>query len=270
MWSAAIALVGAVGYGEFVRDWRAQRSDQSARQAISVNYSLSLVNYNHLLARMKQEYGERVSTNMDFQSGIIEVVLDGKVIETHVENKTLSDVYGIFMIGPKDAVNTRFPFDLAADQNLANLDRSVRERLKTHFKQVPGEWFEFGDKDWVIDRCVSLPTGLGLGVVGDALRLRKGTACVVTWKGSQPGSMLVSVSRADGDPWMRPFTRRICRAITEIALKRFNPGEPDSPKYAACILADRPAYASARKSLTVGVYSIGPGNELAVMEWTAQ
>jgi hypothetical protein len=41
---------------------------------------------------------------------------------------------------------------------------------------------------------------------------------------------------------------------------------PDSPKYAACILADRPDYATARESLTLSVYSVEAGNTLAWMQ----
>ena len=265
---AVIALAGAIFYGELVRDWRVPRSDQTARHALSTTYGLSLVAYNKLLAEMKQQYGDRASTNMDLQTGIIQVVLDGEVIETRAETKALADVYGIIMIGPKDTATTRFPFRLAADQNPASPDRSVRDMLKNHFKRAPQEWFEFTDQDWTIDRCAPLPRGLGLGFVGEGLRLREGISCVATWKAPQPGSMLISVSRADGDPWMRPFTRRLCRAITEAALKRFEPAQPDSPNYAACILADRPVYASAQRSLVMGVYSVGSSCELALMEWT--
>jgi hypothetical protein len=61
--------------------------------------------------------------------------------------------------------------------------------------------------------------------------------------------MLVSVGRFDGDPWMRPFGRRLCRDIVDAALERFDPDESNGPKYATCILADRPAYVSALPGL---------------------
>jgi hypothetical protein len=78
--------------------------------------------------------------------------------------------------------------------------------------------------------------------------------------------MLISVERADGAPWMRPFSRRIYRAIVDDALERFNPDQSDGPRYAGCILADRPAYVSAQKSLVVEMYAVGPHNRLARME----
>jgi hypothetical protein len=264
--TAAVAFAGAIAYGEFVLDWRVQGSDQRARFTMAVTHSLSLINYNKLLAEMKQKYGDRATTSMEIDTGFIQVTLDGEVIETRAEKKELRGVYGIVVIGPKDAVTMRFPFSIAPKEDLASVTRSVADWFRNRFKEAPRDWLEFTDNDWTIDRCASLPDGLGLGAVGKALRMREGASCVVTWKGPQPGSMLVSVGRADGDPWMRPFVRRLCRAITQAALERFNPARPDSPKYAACIMADRPEYVSAQKSLTIGIYSVGPGNDLARME----
>lgn len=262
----AIACAGAVAHGELVRDWRVPRSDQTARYTMGVTYSTLFANLRNLAAESKRKYGERAKTSLEVDGGAINVILDGKIIETHEEYRTFNSVFGLFVIGPNNAVTMRFPFSLAPQQDSSSLNRSVREWFKNRFKRAPQEWLEFNDRDWTIDRCARLVTGLGLGVVGSVLRLREGTACVVTWKGLQPGSMLVSVSRADGDPWMRPFIRRLCRSITEAALKRFNPDEPNSPKYAACILADRPAYVSAQESLSVDVYAVGPNNALARME----
>jgi hypothetical protein len=266
IWTVAIALIGAIAYGELVSDWRIPCSDQISRFTVSVTHGMSLVDHNRFVAEMKEKYGARASTALAIDSGVIQVSLDGKVIETREQKKTLESVFGIFVIGPKEAVKMRFPFALAAKQDLKGLNRSVADWFKNYFKGSPKAWFEFSDKDWTIDRCVSLPAGLGLGAIGDALRLCEGTSCVVTWKGPQSGSMLISINGADGDPWMRPFARRLCRTVTEAALKRFNPEAPDSPKYAACILVDRPDYVSAQESLAIGVYSIGSGNALARME----
>lgn len=262
----AVTIIGAITYGELVYDWRTSRSNQSISHAISVTHGLSVASYNKHAAEMVQKYGERVKTSLAVDTGIVEVRLDSKVVETHQEEKTLESVYGMLVIWSRNGiVSTWFPFSLAAHQNLATLDLTVADQLRNRFKR-PKAWFEFSDKDWTIDRCEALPAGLGLGAVGNMLRLREGTACVVTWKGPQPGSMLISINRADGDPWMRPFAGRICRGITQAALKRFDPAAPGSPKYAACILADRPAYASARESLTLSVYSVGAGNTLAWMQ----
>lgn len=266
IWTAAIALVGAIAYGEFVEDWRIQRSDQSARFTMRVGAGASIADYNRLQAAMTEKYGARTETSLHIDTGITEVRLDGKLLETHPELKKISDVSGIFVFGPDENVTTRFPFEVGADFVRATSNQGIHDDLKSHFKRAPPVWFEFKDSDWTIDRCISRPRDLGLGLIGNVLLLRGGTYCVVTWKGKQPGTMLISVSVADGDPWMRPFTRRLCREITEVALKNFDPLAADSPRYAACILADRPSYVSARKSLAISAYSVGPNNRLARIE----
>jgi len=263
----AIAFIGAIAYGELVLDWRIPRSDQTARTTMRVSYMISLVAYNKLKAETKEKYGDRAQITFDTEAGFIEVKLDSRVIERREEKRKLEDVFGIFVIGPNDAIRMRFPFALEAGQDIKQLRQSLADSFKHQFDRAPKQWLEFTDKDWTIDRCVSLPSGLGLGSLGDTLRLREGTACVVTWKGPQSSSMLIGVNRADGDPWMRPFIRRLCRGITEAALKRFDADTSDSPKYAACILADRPDYVSAQKSLAADLYSVGPGNALARMNW---
>jgi len=55
---------------------------------------------------------------------------------------------------------------------------------------------------------------LGFASLGALLRMRSQTFCVVHWKGTRPSSMLISVTLGDGDPWMRPFSRWICRRMT--------------------------------------------------------
>jgi hypothetical protein len=262
---AVAALAGAIGYAELVHDWRAERSDQVTRVVASVTYSLSLEAYNKMLADNKERYGDRAKVDMDLQTGEIQVTLDGQVVERRTETKSMTGVQGMFAMGrTKDDVGARFPFRIAFHSDLEP-SRALVLFLKQRFKRAPEAWFQFDDEDWTIDRCASLSDGFGFGFVGKAL-LREGTACVVTWKGQQPSSMIVSVSRADGDPWLRPFARRLCRAIVSAALKRFDPDAPGSPKYAACILADRPAYVSVSKSLVADVYAVGPGNSVARLD----
>jgi hypothetical protein len=191
--AAGLVLAGMLAYGELVLDWRTARSEQSIHFALAAPAGFLIADYNRLQAAMKQKYGERISVSVpvtgfsESRTGIAEISLDGKVLETQ-SLKRLSDVYGLFVIGPDGPEPIRFPFQLAPDQYLASLDRSLVEKLKDHFKQAPRAWFEFSDTDWTIDRCSSLKSGLGLGIVGDVLRLQEGTSCVVTWKGKQPST----------------------------------------------------------------------------------
>ena len=269
IWAVAITLVGVIAYGELVRDWRIQSSGQSVRFAMGVTHGALMAELKSLADAMKQKYGESTETTLPLDTGIAEVTLNGKLLETHPEVKRISSVYGIFVFGPDDHITTRFPFEVSANLVTANSNEWIADGLRKNLKRSPAAWFEFKDSDWSwsFDRCTARPKDLGLGTIGSALFLRGGTYCVIGWKGEQPGSMLISVSVADGNPWMRPFARRICRAITEAALGRLDTELPDSPKYAACVLIDRPEYISARKSLAWDVYSVGSGNRLRRMEF---
>ena len=59
--------------------------------------------------------------------------------------------------------------------------------------------------------CVVLAAS-DLGSVGAAVRLESVTFCVVEWTGSRPASMLIGAPLTDGSPFVRPFSRRICRS----------------------------------------------------------
>jgi hypothetical protein len=110
------------------------------------------------------------------------------------------------------------------------------------------------DKIAMIDRWSSLKSGLGLGIVGDVLRLQEGTSCVVTWKGKQPSSMLVFVGRADGEPWLRPFSESLCHSITKAGLRRLDAEAANGLDYAACILGDQATSAVPGRPLFGTVY----------------
>jgi hypothetical protein len=265
--AAASALAGVIAYGELVLDWRTPTSRQSVQFALTASTAFLVADYNRLQAVMKEKYGERASVSVPVtgypasKTGIAEISVDGKILETQ-PLKRLSDVYGLFVINPDDPEPVRFPFRLAPDQYIAALDRSLVKKLKEHFKRVPQAWLEFSDTDWVIDRCSSLKSGLGLGMVGDLLRLQEGTSCVVTWKGKRPRSMLVFVGRADGKPWLRPFSDRLCREIAEIGLRQLDAETADSLNYAACMLGDRATEAASGKPLFGAAYAVAGDRKL--------
>jgi hypothetical protein len=265
--AAGLVLAGVLAYGELVLDWRTPRSEQSIHFALTAPSAFLMADYNRLQTAMKQKYGERISVSVPVtgysgsRTGIAEISLDGKVLETQ-SLKRLSNVYGLFVIGPDGSEPVRFPFQLAPDQYLASLDRSLVKQLKEHFKQAPPAWFEFSDTDWTIDRCSSLKFGLGLGIVGDVLRLQEGTSCVVTWKGKQPSSMLVFVGRADGEPWLRPFSESLCHSITKAGLRRLDAEAANGLDYAACILGDQATSAAPRRPLFGTVYAVKPEHKL--------
>jgi hypothetical protein len=261
----AITAVMAIAFGELVWDWRIPISEQSPRVMLRAQRSMLIADYDQLVAAMKQKYGPNVETSVPLDTGIANVTLNGKLVETRTELPRISGVYGIFVFGPDENIVMRFPFEVSAEVAEPTSNRSIAGHLKASFKKAPPGWFEFADDDWAIDQCTTRPKDIGLGIVGRALSLRGGTYCLVSWKKAQSASMLISVSVADGNPWMRPFTRRICRTITETALGRFDLERSDGPRYAACVLIDRPEYGS--KSATMEAYAVGNGGKLQRIEF---
>ena len=268
--AAAAMALGALAWLELVADWQTLRSDFVLDQALGVNVSASLVKYHALANEMKEQHGERTNVSLEFPGGRMRVEQDGKTIHEEALAQTFSDVVGMFMVGRRGrATDVAFPFRLAPDQDLNRVGHTLAAAIRGRFgKRLPQRWQTFSDQDWSIDRCAPLPAGLGLGGAGLLIGLRKGTACVVTWRRTQPApvSMLVRVNLASGDPWLRPFSRRICRGITETALAQVDSGGAGRPAYAACILADRPNRKGAKETLTSYGYSVGPGDRLALMD----
>jgi hypothetical protein len=266
---AVIALLFVLAYGELVLDWRVASAQQNIRFAIGVTHGVEIAEYNKFEAAMRQKYGEAVETALPLDTGIAEVKLNGKVVETNSELKRIDGVHGIFVLGPGDAIWTRFPFEVSAGFVRAHSKAGIAEGLKKGFRRSPQIWFDISDGDWLFDRCTARPSDFGLGVIGTALRFRGGTFCVATWKGKQlPGSMLISVSVADGTPWTRPFARRVCRAVTQTALSQLASTSADRPNYAACVLIDRPELRSARESLAIDAYSIAENGDLHRMNFS--
>ena len=82
---------------------------------------------------------------------------------------------------------------------------------------------------------------------------------MIHWNRANGESMLINVTLANGDPWMRPFSRRLCRTITEATLTKFYPKIAVRPTYAACVLVDRPERTGptgAQTAFTSDVYEV--------------
>jgi hypothetical protein len=275
LWIVGIATTSAVlvalACGELVFDWRTPRSDFAENHALGASVTMSLVTFNALAKEMREKHGARADISLEARTGHVRVQYDGHILHEQRLEQKFNDVIGLFMVGRRGQTqDIGFPFRLGPDQNLKQIDRTLAAAIRTRFAKagLPQRWQTFTDQDWSVDRCAHLPEGLGLGGAGKLIRLRKGAACVVTWRRSQPQprSMLVSVSLADGDPWMRPFSRSLCRVITETALAQVDRGERDVPAFAGCVLVDRPGRNGAREVLTSHAYSVGPGRQLALMD----
>lgn len=238
------AAAAALLYGEMVLDWRTRHIERNMKMALTSSSSFLMADYNQLQEEMKRKYGSEVSVSVPIsmspadKNGVAEVSVKGSVVETH-SLKRLSNISGLFLFNPDDAAPVRFPFRIEPDQNLTILDRSLASSLADHFKRAPASWFAFDDADWGIGPCQSIKSGLGLGMIGDVLRLREGTSCVITWKSNPSISMLVFVGRADGKWWLRPFTERACRYLIKTQVDNINLGSNSRLNYAACMFGDR-------------------------------
>jgi hypothetical protein len=251
-------VIAIAAYAEFALDIRAPRSDLRQEGALGASASLSLGEYNKRVEQMHAAYGDRASVALDPSTGRMTVSLDGKLIEERSIAREFAGMYGMFVVTTPGAPESIFPFALEPGQIPSSHEPNVA-RLQSHFEgRMPAKFLAFKDADWTRDSCVSpKASDLGLGGLAALLRLRAETFCVVRWNGKRPSSMLIGVTRADGDPWMRPFARWICRTVTEAALNRFAPDR--EPTYAACVLvdrSDRTGPTGAQDAFTATVYEV--------------
>lgn len=254
---AGLSVAVAAIYAEFVLDARMPHSKLSVRGALSTNITYSLVRAQEHMEEMQQRYGKDAQVAVTFPGGRVTVEVNGKVIEERQVNPKFAEVLGLFVVRGEAGHVEKFPFQIAPWQELDRINRSLAEPIKTRFVDVlSDQTLAFSDQDWSIDRCATLTTETIFSPT--LLRYRGGTVCLVTWAATQ-GKMLISVSLAEGDPWMRPFSRRVCRMITEAAIGQMVAGSAPLPNYVSCILADRPDRSGAQEILSDHIYLMRDG-----------
>jgi len=262
-------VVGGIIYGELVRDIRAPTASLAQSHAITSNVTIRVDDdLLPAIEAMKKKYGPDAETGLvTGRSAPARIVtrLNGKVVEERKAVSQFSNAAGLFVVGPAGHLESTFPFQIdprKAPDTGRKGEPSVRS-LKSRFgKEFPAEYLEFDDRNAVTERCLTTSSA-DLGAVGRLLQFQSSTFCVVSWKGASPGSMLVGVALANGDPWMRPFTRRICRWLTAGALARLASTDRKPPDYAACVLVDRPDRTGAAEVLKAHVYEVGRDATLA-------
>jgi hypothetical protein len=233
--------VTIAAYAELILDIRSQRSDLTAMRALGASAQLSLVEYNKKVEQMQNAYGARVNVMLETSTGKTTVSLDGRVIEESQTARQFSGMYGVFVVRAHDATESIFPFAFEPGAIPSGHEPNIA-RLQARFGNAfPAKYLAFNDTDWTRDSCVAPQlSDSWFGSLAALLRLKSATFCIVHWKGPRPNSMLIGVTRADGDPWMRPFARWICRKLTAAALDKLSSPDRERPTYAACILVDRP------------------------------
>lgn len=267
-WLIVIAIVlVAVAVGEFILDLRAPRSDLHQMHAITTTLSVQTADYYAFVAEMDKKYGPNAVTMLDLQSSRMTTKVDGKLVEDRPAPSWFSDARGFFLVGGDGHAST-FPFgiDPAKPPEFGQQGGPGVGYMKTRWgNKLPAKYLDFDERDVVTDTCVTISSS-DFGWPGQFHVLLNGAFCVQFWKGNSPGSMLIGVVVADGDPWMRPFTRRLCRWLTSKAIGRVVATDREAPPdYAACVLVDRPNRASVSEKLQSYVYEVRRDATLAIM-----
>jgi hypothetical protein len=256
--AAGIVVAMAVaGYAEFVADIRAPRSSLAKKQAIEASLAVRTADFQRAQEDMKRKWGPRAQTSVE-ASGVLTTTVYGKVVQQSNLPAQFYDASGLFVIGPPGQLASTFPFHIDPHKDP---DEAESSEPLTALKSRLG--VEFNDEDAVPDTCVALSAS-DLGRLGALLRLETGTFCVVYWRGASPASMVIGVMLAHGDPWMRPFSERICRSLTSIALRRVaSVDRTPPPDYAGCVLVDRPDRSEVGQMLRAHVYEVRRDSTLA-------
>ncbi|MGJ4938985.1 hypothetical protein ACQR1W_00305 [Bradyrhizobium sp. HKCCYLS1011] len=257
--AGATAALAAAAIGELVFDLRMPRASLVEIHAITTSVSILIADYDRAVEAMKAKYGADAQTVLETQPPRLITRVGDKIVEEKRAPGQFSDARGLFVIGRQGRLESTFPFQIDPHESPAfgrQGEPSVRYLRDRFGKKLSAQYFEFDDRDAVTDTCITMSPA-ELGWIGRQLSFQSGTFCVVFWKGTSPGSMLIGVALADGDPWMRPFTRRICRWITTIALQRVAATDREpAPDYAACLLVDRPNRSGADGTLRAHVYEV--------------
>jgi hypothetical protein len=252
-----VAAMAAVGYAELVADIRAPRSSLTKKQAIEAGLAVRTADFERAQEDMKRKWGARAQTSVE-ALGVLTTTVDGKLVQRSNLPAEFYDASGVFVIGPPGQLESTFPFHIDPHKEP---DEAESSEPLTALKRRLG--VAFNDDDAIVDTCVALSAS-DLGRLATLLRLEIGKFCVVYWRGASPASMLIGVMLAHGDPWMRPFSERICRSLTSIALRRIADvdGTPP-PEYAGCVLVDRPDRSEVGEMLQAHVYEVRRDSTLA-------
>jgi hypothetical protein len=254
-------------YAEFVLDIRAPRSDLVSESALAALTLTDYGDYSDKSSQVRVKYGDSALTHDDEVAGKWTITVGSSVIEEGRMTVTMVGMYGVFAVTSGGTIEGVFPFSFVPISLVPGGAPSTHlpsiEILKDRFEGFPTKFLAFNDTDWMLDSCaVPAQSELGFGALGAWLPVRGQTSCVVHWKGTRPSSMLIIVTLANADPWMRPFSRWICRRMTAAAVMKIASPDREPPSYAACILVDRPGRRrprDAHETFTSVVYEILDG-----------
>jgi hypothetical protein len=262
---ALLALLGLIGYVELVLDVRTPRSSLIENHAIAANTSSLIKDFDAFAAAMRKRYGANAVTTIESPPLRWVAKVDDRIIHEEPVPGTFGGVLGLFVIGSRGHYASEFPFRLDP-QEVPPPHQYSPMMLRNRFKDsAAARYLDFDDADVAQGPCTVLARS-DFGVAGALLRLDTATYCVIEWRGKARASILIGAVLANGDPWMRPFTQRICRSVTSLALAKLADTRSRPPAYAACILVDRPTRPGAEENLRAHVYEVGAAQTLALIE----
>jgi hypothetical protein len=266
MKSVVLALVAVVlaaaAYAELVLDVRTPRS------ALVESYIVQAVM--NWQSQDLPKYGPNEHAHFESGPPRLVITVDGKVVHEAPLSQFFEGVRGSFEIGPSGQQidgQRVFPIWFAVPSPPDHSSAMVRRRYfvdsnvgETRLEKYVGD-----------GPCVVLAES-DLGIVGAAVRLKSVTFCVVEWTGSGRASMLIGTPLTDGGPLVRPFSRRICRSLAALALRKLTAASSQAVQYAGCMLFDRAAFLDVSEALygfvddfQVHVYEVLPKGELALI-----
>jgi hypothetical protein len=271
MWSPAriaiaalvLAAFAAAGYAELVLDIRAPRV--LLNEAAVINTQSRLASGSEALdAEMKTKYGPKAITYFQPKPTQWVVKVDDQVVYRAPATLRVSGAFGFLAIGAPGKIASLFPFRLDL-QDKQPSHRYSMEELRQWFDHDDRivRYLDFNDRAEAEGPCVELGSS-DFGWAGKLLDLRTGRFCLIGSTGGRQASALIGTVLADGDPWMRPFSGRICRGVTALALRKIAAARPRPPDYAACLLVDRPTR-QGTAALRFQDYGVGADGTLALI-----
>lgn len=261
----AVALAAAA-YAELVLDVRTPRS------TLVESYFVQAVmdwQAQTLDKAMKAKYVPNAETKLELGPLRAVITLNGKVVHEAPLSEMFEGVRASFEIGASGQLieERMFPIWFAVPSPPDHSSAMVRRRyfLDSHVGEKRLENYVGNGP------CVVLAAS-DLGSVGAAVRLESVTFCVVEWTGSHPASMLIGAPLTDGGPLVRPFSRRICRSLAALALRKLTAARSQAVQYAGCMLFDRAGFVDGPGALygfvddfQVHVYEVLRTGELALI-----
>ena len=260
--AVTLLVVGTILWltSELVADIRAPRSLLAKKQAIEASLSVRTADFHRAEEDIKRKWGPHAQTSIG-ASGVLTTTVGGKVVQQSSLPAQFYDASGIIVVGLPGQLQSTFPFHI--DPHKDPDEAADSSEPLTALKKRLG--IDFNDDDAPAGTCVALSPS-DLGRLSTLLQFETGTFCVVYWRGASPASMLIGVVLARGDPWMRPFSERLCRSLTPIGLLRV--AEVDHtppPDYAGCVLVDRPDRSEVGQILRAHVYEVRRDSTLALI-----